>query len=250
MSDDEVFEYEIEIPATTAKIKIPKSDIYEVLEERLERKLTEEEKKTAWDEFSSHDNFYNMFPNFAYERGIIYYGADEYTMYNELFESRVHEAIQETIDDVMDNLWDNIFQVTLDDVRHILAKDAEKKVQVEMTTLANPIVYPTPLPPSPTTTEADNKYIEFLKEQHPLVKAANPTWTPQQIIVAIGHKWSFEQMTVEKKSGNIRVKHKTGKVTIDSCGKPDELKVFLDAYRAKHGHEAFFEFAKKLGTLE
>jgi hypothetical protein len=244
MSDDD-FEYEIEIPATVAKIRLSKQKIYAFIEEQLERELTEEEKEIAWEEFSSHDDFYNMFPGEAAKVGCNMYGASDYETYVELFEQEVKRSIQESIDATMQTLWDTIFDRTLDDVIDILAKDEEQE-EVSMTT---PLP---PLPPSPTpaVVENDNKYIEFLKEQHPLVKAANPTWTPQQIIVAIGHKWSFEQMSVEKKSGNIRVKHKTGKVTIDSCGKPDELKVFLDAYRAKHGHEAFFEFAKKVGVIE
>ena len=248
MSDDE-FEYEIEIPATVAKIRLSKQSIYEILEDRLERELTDEEKETAWEEFSSHDSFYNMFPGCAELRGIHYYGASDYQTYSELFEGPVKEAIQDAIDNVMTDLWDNIFQQTLDDVTDVLVKDEEEEVVEMAATAAADIPLP-PSPPPPVPQENDNKYIEFLKEQHPLVKAANPNMTPQQIIVAIGHKWSFEQMTVEKKNGNVRVKHKTGKVTIDSCGKPDELKVFLDAYRAKHGHEAFFDFAKKIGTMD
>lgn len=245
MSDDE-FEYEIEIPATVAKIRLSKQSIYEILEDRLERKLTDKEKETAWEEFSSHDTFYEMFPGCAELRGIHYYGASDYETYSELFEEHVKEAIQCAIDDVMSDLWDNIFQRTLDVVTRVLVKDEEEEESSSVEMAAPP---PSP-PPAPGEVEPDNKYIEFLKEQHPLVKAANPTWTPQQIITAIGHKWSFVQMTVEKKNGNIRVKHKSGKVTIDGCGKPDELKVFLDAYREKHGHEAFFEFAKKIGALE
>ena len=96
--------------------------------------------------------------------------------------------------------------------------------------------------------ETDQSYLDFLKEQHPVVKAAHPTWTPQQIIVAIGHKWSCEKMTLEKKGTNLVAKHRSGKFLIDGCGKVDELRAYLEAYRAKYGHEEFFSIVKKLET--
>lgn len=247
MSDD-IFEYEIDIPETTAKICLSKTSIYEKLERRLGHPLSEVQKKSAWKDFSSHKDFWNVFPGEAMNHGVHMYGASDYQTYSELFETSVQDAIQESIDDTMRVLWANIFQKTLDDVVESLEAKEEEQQQARMAQAANPVVYPT-LPSSPPA-EADNKYIEFLKEQHPMIKAANPTWTPQQIIVAIGHKWSLDQMTVEKKNDTIRVKQKNGKVNIDACGKPDELKSYLDAYRAKYGNEAFFEFAKKIGKAD
>ena len=94
--------------------------------------------------------------------------------------------------------------------------------------------------------ENKNEYIKFLKEQHPIIKAANPTLEPKEIITKVGHLWSLRQMTLELKNNNVFLNHKYKKITIDGCGKPDELKRYLDAYRAKYGDEALLNLAENI----
>ncbi len=115
MKEDE-FEYEISIPETEAKIRLSKESIYEVIEERLKKQLSEKEKEKAWRFFSRHKDFRMMFPGVAMEQGYRMYGASDYDTYCELFKEAVENAIQEAIDQVMSEVWDNIFQQTLDDV--------------------------------------------------------------------------------------------------------------------------------------
>ena len=245
MSSEEVFEYEITVPATVVKIRLPKQYIFDALEDIFERPLSNEEKKEVWERFSTHDDFWGIFPGEAWKHGVNMYGASDSTTYSEIFKADVEESMQTTIDGLMKEMWrEELFPNVMDDVITYLdtkAKDVEKEEKRMDTTS----------PPSPTAAvapENENQYIEYLKEQHPIIKAANPTWTPQQIIVAIGHQWSLIHMTIgiEKKSGNIVIKHKTGRISIDSCGKAEELKSYLEAYRVNHGHEALFDLAERI----
>lgn len=115
-----------------------------------------------------------------------------------------------------------------------------------------------PLPSSPPPEEQQqqqtvaepqenkNEYIKFLKEQHPIVKAANPTLEPKEIITKVGHLWSLIQMTIEIKNDHVLVTHKNKKVLLDGCGKPNELKSYLDGYRAKYRHEALYNLVDNL----
>lgn len=123
--DDDVFHYEIEIPATTALIRLHKSSIYEKIENRIEKQLTEEEKERVWELFSTHRDFYGMFPDEAWSHGVRMYGASNRQTYSELFEENVEQAIQDSIDDTMTELWDNIFTATLDDVTQVIMEELE-----------------------------------------------------------------------------------------------------------------------------
>ena len=111
----------------------------------------------------------------------------------------------------------------------------------------SPVLQSTPpTPAAPEPQENKNEYIKFLKEMHPKVKAANPNMAPAQVITAVGHLWSNEQMTIDIKQGNVFINHKNKKVLLDGCGKPGELKAYLDAYRAKYGHAALLTLVDNL----
>lgn len=100
-----------------------------------------------------------------------------------------------------------------------------------------------PLPPSPTPM---NSYNEFFVQQHPGIKAANPTWTPQQITTEIGRRWSLQQMSVSLTGDTIIVIYAKKKYTVDGCSKGRELCLFLEAYREKKGHEALLKLVEML----
>lgn len=128
---DDIFHYEIEIPATTALIRLNKNSIYEVIEERLERKLTDEQKEKVWELFSTHRDFFGMFPDEAWSQGIHMYGANNSQTYSELFEANVERAIQDSIDETMTELWDNVFQQTLDDVTNVIYRELDSDEEEE-----------------------------------------------------------------------------------------------------------------------
>jgi hypothetical protein len=91
-----------------------------------------------------------------------------------------------------------------------------------------------------------NKYQEFFVAVHPSIKAANPTWTPQQITTEIGRRWSLHTMSIEKVGENICVTHSKTKILIDACDHPNILQLYLDSYRTKYGDEALLTLARHM----
>ena len=86
-------------------------------------------------------------------------------------------------------------------------------------------------------------YQDFFVATHPTIKTENPTWTPQEITTEIGKRWSLQTMTIGQQGENICIKYSTRKILIDSCGKYNELKLYLESYRTKYGPEKLLKLA-------
>ena len=97
-----------------------------------------------------------------------------------------------------------------------------------------------------TPAQPLNTYQQYFVDIHPTIQAENPNWSPQQITTEIGRRWSLEQMELVVKQDTIIIRHKNKKVLLDACGKPQELKAYLDAYRAKYGHTALLNLVDNL----
>lgn len=93
-----------------------------------------------------------------------------------------------------------------------------------------------------------NVYNEYFVQQHPSIKATNPTWTPQQITTEIGRRWSLQQMSISQTGDQITITHAKTKYKLDGCGKGTELRLYLEAYRAKNGDESFLKLVEKLSN--
>lgn len=93
-----------------------------------------------------------------------------------------------------------------------------------------------------TPTQQLNTYQQYFVDIHPTIQAENPTWSPQQITTEIGRRWSLEQMEVLVKQDTVVIRHKNKKIVLDGCGVAGALKLYLDGYRAKYGHEALYNF--------
>jgi hypothetical protein len=92
----------------------------------------------------------------------------------------------------------------------------------------------------------ESKYNTFFKNIQPSIKAANPTWSPQQVTTEIGRLWSLETMEINQMNDTVVVTTTKQKITLDVCGCPAELRKYLEAYRTKHGHEKCFQLIQQL----
>ena len=99
-----------------------------------------------------------------------------------------------------------------------------------------------------TTTESPEKYQDFFVKTHPLIKTANPTWTPQKVTTEIGRRWSLQKMTIERHGEDVCVQHSKDKYIIDACKVPTLLIQYLEAYRAKYGDESFLKLVQGLAV--
>jgi hypothetical protein len=97
-------------------------------------------------------------------------------------------------------------------------------------------------------SDSQNTYQDFFTRIHPTVKAENPTWTPQQVTTEIGRRWSLQKMTIEAEDQNIYVRYSKNKYVIDACNVHNSLIHYLQAYRTKHGDEAFLKLAESLAV--
>jgi len=91
-----------------------------------------------------------------------------------------------------------------------------------------------------------NSYQTFFVEVHPTIKAANPTWTPQQITTEIGKQWSLKGMTIDTIHSNVCVQYSKRKILIDGCSHPTVLQLYLHSYRDKYGDEALLTLAEDM----
>jgi hypothetical protein len=130
---DSIFEYEIIIPETTAKITLTKETVVKNIENNIGRSLTEKEGISVWNKIKCSDDFYGIFPEYARSNGINYHGASDYQLYCDSFEQDVKKGIQDSVDGVFSNLWDNFLERALDDI----ASELETKKNVEEITWDN-----------------------------------------------------------------------------------------------------------------
>ena len=89
-------------------------------------------------------------------------------------------------------------------------------------------------------------YEEYFVGIHPIIKAENPTWTVKEISTEIGKRWSLQNMRIGQFAENVCVMYSSRKILIDPCGKPDELKSYLESYKSKHGSEKFLNLVESI----
>jgi hypothetical protein len=130
--DDSTFEYEITIPETTALIKITKEDIVDDIENRVGRTLSEEEKKSVWDDFRNSDDFNDIFCENLREQGIPCQGASCLN-YDDYFRQGVEISIQHAVDQDFLNYWEDFFGNSLDEI----ADELKDKNNIEEITWDN-----------------------------------------------------------------------------------------------------------------
>jgi len=130
--DDSTFEYEITIPETTALIKITKEDIVDDIENRVGRTLSEEEKKSVWDDFRNSDDFNDIFCENLREQGIPCQGASDLN-YDDYFRQGVEISIQDAVDQDFLNYWEDFFGNSLDEI----ADELKDKNNIEEITWDN-----------------------------------------------------------------------------------------------------------------
>jgi len=130
--DDSTFEYEITIPETTALIKITKEDIVDDIENRVGRTLSEEEKKSVWDDFRNSDDFNDIFCENLREQGIPCQGASGLN-YDDYFRQGVEISIQHAVDQDFLNYWEDFFGNSLDEI----ADELKDKNNIEEITWDN-----------------------------------------------------------------------------------------------------------------
>lgn len=104
------FEYEFQVPATTVKLSLSKQLVKETLEKRTGRSLSAEDWDTLWNEFQHSKNWFEVFPSESFKVGLRMYGHSDEMFFNECFEKPVQEVIQSTFD----NVWEDLFAVALD----------------------------------------------------------------------------------------------------------------------------------------
>lgn len=128
MSDADTFEYEIEVPATVVKLRLSKQAFYTRIEKDVKKHLTSEDKKIAWDAFSSHGDFLEMFPREAARQGCLMYTVDDGINYCEIFQESVENAIQKALDTRLAEVWGtsypmvHMFERAIDHVSSLLGK--------------------------------------------------------------------------------------------------------------------------------
>jgi len=130
--DDSTFEYEITIPETTALIKITKEDIVDDIENRVGRTLSEEEKKSVWDDIRNSDDFNDIFCENLREQGIPCQGASDLN-YDDYFRQGVEISIQDAVDQDFLNYWEDFFGNSLDEI----ADELKDKNNIEEITWDN-----------------------------------------------------------------------------------------------------------------
>jgi hypothetical protein len=108
--NDDLFEYELQIPATSAKLSLSKQLVKQTLEKRTGRSISAEEWTNLWEEFRQSKNWFEVFPSESFKVGLRMYGHSDELLYNECFEKPVQEVIQSTFN----NLWENLFAAALD----------------------------------------------------------------------------------------------------------------------------------------
>jgi hypothetical protein len=130
--DDSIFEYEITIPETKATITITKEEIVEDIEDRVGRKLTEEEKNEAWDDFRNSEDFRDVFCEILREEGIPCQGASGLS-YSEYFEEDVEKSIQDTIDENFRHYWEGFFENSLEAIANEIKDNTDDNNLEEIT---------------------------------------------------------------------------------------------------------------------
>jgi hypothetical protein len=132
--NEPIFNYEIIIPETIAKITLTKEQVVKKIEELSGKTLSEDEGNKAWRKIKRSDDFYSTFCEYAKTRGVYYYGSSDYQLYGDCFEEGVKKAIQDSIDGDFLNLWDNLLERALDDIS---SKLKTEKINVEEITWEN-----------------------------------------------------------------------------------------------------------------
>lgn len=130
MSDtdnDSIFKYEITIPETTAMITITKEQIIEDVENRVDRKLSEEEANSVWDDFKHSNDFNDIFCEILREQEIPCQGANG-LQYSEYFEEGIKNAIQYSIDEDFSNYWEDFFGNSLNEIAEELKTNNVKEI--------------------------------------------------------------------------------------------------------------------------
>jgi hypothetical protein len=134
--DDSIFDYEITIPQTTATITITKEEIVEDIEDKLGRKLTDDEKNEAWIHFRNSDDFRDIFCEILREEGIPCQGASGLS-YNEYFKEDVEKSIQNTIDENFRHYWEGFFENSLETIANEIKDKKADEDKIEDITWDN-----------------------------------------------------------------------------------------------------------------
>ena len=116
------------IPEIEVKIHVKKEDVVNMIQIRIKRSLTEEEREEVWNQFRQTENWFDVFPEEDADQDF----ANPSYLYNTHFVEDVQDVIQNEVEAIVNesfqNQFENLFEASLEEVIQTLTLPKEEPI--------------------------------------------------------------------------------------------------------------------------